>query len=110
MPRVDINLCKLDGLIKATPAFRELLARTGSSSRGSAQALIIDAAKPFLIASLFLNVKRPIVLITAQPDNAKRLFEQVALWCSEAVLNLFPEPDLLAYQRSIMDFNLEHDR
>jgi transcription-repair coupling factor (superfamily II helicase) len=107
---VELNLCKLDGLIKSSPAFRELLTGLKTASSQSSEVLIIDSAKPFLIASLFHSLKRPILLITAQPEGAKKLCEQTALWCSEAAVNFFPESDLLAYQRSIMDFNLEHER
>ena len=105
-----LHLCKLNELIQAEPAYRELLGKLSGRKQKQDRALILDAAKPFLIASLFQNVKRPILVVTAQPENAKKLYEQISLWCDEVSLNLFPESDQLAYQRSIPDFSLEQER
>jgi transcription-repair coupling factor (superfamily II helicase) len=107
---LGLNLCKLNQLIQSEPAYRELLGRLAGQSQNQNEVLILDAAKPFLIASLFQNIKRPILVITAQPESAKRLYEQIIPWCNDVSLSLFPESDLLAYQRSIMDFSVEQER
>jgi transcription-repair coupling factor (superfamily II helicase) len=105
-----INLCKLTHILELEHVYQELLTRLKKGGQNESRALITDAAKPFLIASLYQNLKRPLFVITAQPENAKKLAEQISLWCDSAELSLFQESDQLPYQRSVPDFSIEQDR
>ncbi len=55
-------------------------------------------------------MRRPLLIITAQPENAKKLYEQISIWLTDKDLNVFPEPDNLPYQRTITDFTIEQER
>jgi transcription-repair coupling factor (superfamily II helicase) len=106
---VQINLNPLVKLIEEVPAFRELSGRIKNHQPDS-RILVLDAAKPFLIAALCHHLHVPVLVITAQPENAKRLYEQIAIWTDSTELNIFPEPDTLPYQRTIADFAIEQER
>jgi len=71
---------------------------------------IPEAAKPFVIASLSRYLNRPITVITAQPENSKKLFEQISLWDNSRITSLFPEPDALPYQKITSDISTEVER
>jgi len=105
---LQINLCNLLHLIEETPAYRELL--TKLKCREETRILVLDAAKPYLISALYHNLHLPMLVITAQPENAKRLYEQISIWCDTPELNIFPDPDTLAYQQTISDFSIEQER
>jgi transcription-repair coupling factor (superfamily II helicase) len=104
------DLSQLLHLLEGHPVFRELVMRLKKVNNKSTKALALEAAKPYLIASLYRNLNRPILVITAQPENAKKLYEQITVWSSSSELNLFPEPDTLAYQRIIADPSIEQER
>jgi transcription-repair coupling factor (superfamily II helicase) len=106
---VQINLNPLVKLVEHSPAFRELAERIKKKQPAS-RVLVLDAAKPYLIAALYQHCRVPVLVITAQPENAKRLYEQIAIWTDSAELNIFPEPDTLPYQRTIADFAIEQER
>ena len=97
-------------LIDELPSFRELLNRLNGSNGKENQILILDAAKPYLIAALHKKLQVPVLVITAQPENSKYLFEQVSYWGNAAETYIFPDADTLPYQRAISDFSVEQDR
>ena len=107
---MQLNLGSLLPLIEEVPAYKELVSNLKHVQRSNQRALILDSAKPFLIAALYQNLRLPVLVITAQPENAKRLYEQISLWCNTEELNIFPDPDTLAYQRTISDFSIEQER
>jgi len=45
-----------------------LIASLGASIR----VVVLDAARPYLIASLYHNLKRPLLVVTAQPEGSKK--------------------------------------
>jgi transcription-repair coupling factor (superfamily II helicase) len=107
---VSLNLCNLLPLIEEVPAYREVVDKLKASNGDEIRTLIIDAAKPYLISALYQNLKHPMLVITSQPEEAKRLYDQIALWCDAGNISLFPDPDTLPYQRTITDSTIEHDR
>lgn len=106
---MQIDLRPLLELVQTRPAIKELssLLRQGESN---IRTLITDAAKPALIAALYQTLKTPVLVVTAQPENAKRYYEQLGIWSDSKNIDIFPEPDTLAYQRTIADFSIEQDR
>ena len=103
------NLCRLLDLLKGKPAYLELLSKLTPLNKETG-VLVLDAAKPFLVAALHQEMQLPMLVITAQPENAKKLAEQVSLWCHSSTIDIFPEPDILAYQRTIADPSVEQER
>ena len=91
------------------PAYRQLIDKLGKSE-GIIQVVVIDAARPYLIASLYHSLKRPLLAITAQPEESKKLYDQLATWTGATELRLFPEPDALPYQRMASDDATEIER
>ncbi len=99
----DEKLKELLKLISEMPEYRHLLEdiRERQAVNGIT---ILNAAKSYLIAALYNELKIPVVVITAQPDSASRLKDQLIAWCgSDDNIELFPEPDTLPYQRVASD-------
>ncbi|HEX9896239.1 MAG TPA: transcription-repair coupling factor [Dehalococcoidales bacterium] len=101
-----LNLNSLLGLIEKTPAYLHLLE---GFSTGNTKASVIDAARPFVISAIHKNLQKPIVLVTAQAENARRLYEQLCIWNDPPQVRLLPEPDTLPYERITPDSLTELD-
>ena len=104
-----MNLNQLLSLIEEMPAYVRLVDRLEQRD-SSVSAVVLDAAKPYLIAALYQRWRLPLLVITAQPENAKKLYEQLLAWCASAPVLLFPEPDALPYQRIASDTSNELER
>jgi len=65
--------------------------------------VVLDAARPYLVAALYESLRVPVLLVTAQPEHARKLHEQLLGWCSAGRTLLFPEPDVLPYERLAPD-------
>jgi transcription-repair coupling factor (superfamily II helicase) len=95
-----MNLSCLLSLLKDVPAYTQLAGEL-STAKGEHKAVILDAAKPYLIAALCAELSLPTMVVTAQPETARRLHEQLRAWCSPSVeLHRLPELDFLPYDRS----------
>ena len=106
---MSLVLNELLGLIEDKPALIRLAGALKEPKAGVRTA-IPDAAKPYLIAALHHRIKRPVLVVTAQPEEAKNLYEQVAVWAGNNDVRLFLEPDALPYQRVITDSATESER
>jgi transcription-repair coupling factor (superfamily II helicase) len=104
-----LNLSQLLHLIDEVPAYYRLVAKLQSAD-GSTRVTVLEAAKPFLIAALYRRLRRPLVLVTAQPDNARKLYDQLVIWCGCEEVRLLPESDALPYERVISDTPSEQER
>jgi transcription-repair coupling factor (superfamily II helicase) len=98
------------GLLSEMPAYGNLLERI-DKQRETSEVAVINAAKPYLIAALYRDLRMPIIVITSKADNANKLKEQIVAWCgSDSNIDLFPEPDRLPYQRVSTDNFSENER
>ena len=104
-----MNLTQLLHLIEEMPAYRQLVDEM-KQLKGSIGATVLDAAKPYLIAALYQSLRLPVLVVTAQPENGKKLYEQLLIWCNSTQVKLFPEPDALPYQRVASDISTELER
>ncbi|MFH1646366.1 MAG: transcription-repair coupling factor, partial [Chloroflexota bacterium] len=102
------DLSKLLEIIGNTPEYRRLL--EGLRSGGGAAVSALEAAKPYLLAALYTGLRRPVLVVTAQPENARKLHEQLISWCPSGDVRLFPEPDALPYERLATDAATEMER
>jgi transcription-repair coupling factor (superfamily II helicase) len=61
---------------------------------------LIASARPYLIAALQQDLGRPILVVTAQPERAQQIYDELRVWSAMPgdVLR-FPEPDALPYER-----------
>ncbi len=92
-----MNLSPLFSLLKEMPVFRQLLGEL-SAAEDEHKAVILDAAKPYFMAALYEELDLPLMVVTAQPEGARKLYEQLRAWCSpSAELHRLPELDFLPY-------------
>jgi len=102
------DLGRLLSLIERMPVYGRLM--DGLQQGGESTVVVLDAARPYLIAALYKNLRRPVLVVTAQPGNAKKLHEQFLSWCPSGQVKLFPEPDALPYERLASDATTELER
>lgn len=99
---VSLNLTTLLAVVEESPGWSGLVKKL-EQKKGETRANVLDAAKPCIIASLYYRRRQPVLVVTAQPENARKLYEQISVWCDPSVVNLFPEPEALPYERIAAD-------
>lgn len=99
--RKALEIIRLLDLAMEMPAYRQL-AEELKQQGGSAAVSILDAAKPYVIAAIYKELGLPLLVVTAQPENSRKLQEQITAWTSVQA-TLFPEPGALPYQRVVFD-------
>ncbi len=104
-----MDLTKLLHLIEEMPAYRQLVEELKQQD-GNTTAVVLEAAKPYFIAALYQSRRRPMVVVTAQPEKCRRLHEQLVTWSPSGRAKLFPEPDALPYQHIASDAPTELER
>ena len=90
-----MNLACLLPLIDGMPGYRQLLEalRRGEEER----VVVLDAAKPYLVACLHRELSLPMLAVTPRPQEARHLQDQLLAWGDDTII--FPEPDSLPYER-----------
>jgi transcription-repair coupling factor (superfamily II helicase) len=104
-----LGFTKLLNLIEEMPAYHRLV-NDLEQKDSSTEVVVLNAAKPYFIASLHQRLGVPVLVITAQPDNSKKLYEQLLNWCPSMEVKLFPEPEALPYERIASDTSAELER
>jgi transcription-repair coupling factor (superfamily II helicase) len=95
-----MNLSCLLSLLQEMPVYRQLVGEL-SAVKGEHKATVLDTAKPYLIAALYEELNLPLMVVTGQPESARKLHEQLRAWCSpSAELYRLPELDFLPYGSS----------
>jgi transcription-repair coupling factor (superfamily II helicase) len=89
-------------------AYRRLL--DGLKQGSDSQVVVLETAKAYLVAALYEDMRVPVLIITSQPENAKKLHEQLSYWCPGRGVMLLPEPDVLPYERMAADTTTEMER
>ena len=103
-----MDLTKLLCLIEETAIYRQLLDELRHNA--STRAVVIDAAKPYLITALYQSLRLPILVVTAQPEKCRRLHEQLLVWGDSSRVQFLPEPDALPYERITSDASTGQER
>ncbi len=103
------DLSRLTKLIEPMPAYGRLIETLKGRSSNENTVVVLDAARPYLVAALYESLRVPLLLVTAQPENARKLQEQLSSWSNSQPL-LFPEPDVLPYERLASDSATEMER
>jgi len=104
---MSLDLTQLLNLIEEMPVYRQLIKALQQDDE--TRAVVLEAAKPYLIAALYRSRRLPMLVVTAQPENCRKLYEQLSIW-SNAEVKLFPEPDALPYERIVPDAATELER
>jgi transcription-repair coupling factor (superfamily II helicase) len=98
-----MNLSGLLPLIEGMPGYQRLINEL-QAAQGEKKVAVLDAAKPYLLACLYHRLGSPMLVITARPERARQLYDDITVWCaSDAIVHLFPEPDALPYERISSD-------
>jgi transcription-repair coupling factor (superfamily II helicase) len=103
-----VDLGKLLTLVQPLPAYQSLITRLGQ--REGVTAVVLDAARSYLAAALYENLQVPVLMVTAQPEHARKLHEQLSGWCGGGRIMLFPEHDVLPYERISPDTSTAKER
>ena len=83
--------------LAAAPTFEKVLADLAS---GRAVLSAITPARPFALAALHSQLRRPVVAITSRPSEARVLANELRAWAADPdLILLFPETDALPYDR-----------
>lgn len=104
---------RLTGLLRPlreTEAYQALV-NSLRNSRGETHLPLPPAALPYLSACLQKDLEVPVVIITARPDRAHQIHEELAAWLDGPDRAfLFPEPDALPYEPASMDSPSQYQR
>lgn len=99
-----MDLSCLTSLVRGLPEFKRLKALLLGTRAGGSRLLVSEPARPYVVAALYQELGLPVLVVTAQPEEAKRLFEQLQAWCpSPLPLHFFPEAEFLADESMIDD-------
>ena len=98
----------LGGLLADTREFRQLASSLQSPNRGVRLQVIQEAAAPVL-ATLQGVLRRPLVIVTPRPEEARNLSEQMVLWGVTGAC-LFPESEALPFERLSSDAETTRER
>ncbi|MFH1663077.1 MAG: transcription-repair coupling factor [Chloroflexota bacterium] len=103
-----MKITSLLNLAMEMPAYRRLI--EGLKQPGSGAGIsILDTAKPYIIAAVYKELGLPLLVVTAQPENSRKLQEQITAWTGVQAA-LFPEPGALPYQRVVSDNSIVMER
>ncbi len=83
--------------IRSLPAYQALTRDIQSDEKLPGLALPRAARLPVL-AALYADLKRPVVLVTDRADHALALHDELAFWLPDAPCLIFPEPNPLFYE------------
>ncbi|MBI2851890.1 MAG: transcription-repair coupling factor [Chloroflexi bacterium] len=103
-----LKLTPLLDLVEENPGSHRII--KGLQTESEVKAVVPDAAKPYLIASLYEHLQRPLLVLTSQPENARKLYEQVSVWAGPGTVTLFSESEALPYERISADTSVELER
>ena len=95
------------------PPYRNLLARLheGLDTNETVQGLGLPrAARLPLVARLYQDHHKPILLISNRADRALALFEELQFWLGKTQTHYFPEPNPLFYEKSPWGKGTRRDR
>ncbi|HOU23149.1 MAG TPA: transcription-repair coupling factor [Anaerolineae bacterium] len=109
-----MKLAGLLPLIQQSTAYKRTLNRLwtpqGGDSAFSLRWPLLDAARPAILGALQQDWVGPLLVLTAQPERAHFLQEQVSVWSTRAPSWYFPAPDALFYDRTPWDGETIHRR
>jgi transcription-repair coupling factor (superfamily II helicase) len=99
-----MNLSGLLPLIREVPAYRQLVDGIEQDPPAAASDLqqglgVIQPARPYLVAALYHQLGRPIILLTARAKRVNQWIDQLRVWTGSDAILPFPDPDALPYER-----------
>ncbi|MFC1978485.1 transcription-repair coupling factor [Chloroflexota bacterium] len=90
----------LSTLLKLAQNIPELQQFIDGVEEGRSRAVVADVARPYVLAGLYRNLRRPMLVIVARADVARHFVDELSAWLGDdELLYLFPELDALPYER-----------
>jgi transcription-repair coupling factor (superfamily II helicase) len=112
--RCELLLSGLLPLIRGLNGYDQLIQRLDSllSQKPTSLPLaLLEDARPYLLAGLRRDLGLPMLVITPRRDRARQIHEDLQIWSpSPEGIFLFPEPDVLGYERIPWDRGIAQDR
>jgi len=102
-----LKLDKLTKLIESLPSWNNLADEVKQNSK---TVVCLNSARSYIVAALYKKLQIPVLFVTAQPEDAKKLQEQLDSWCGEKSVYIYPELDILPYERLTPDMATEMER
>ena len=104
-------LAGLFSLLSQSGQHRSLVAQLRERNGSVARAVVLDSAVSFYAAALRNELAAPVLLLTARPARARRLFDDILVWCGEdAAAYHLPEGETLPFERLTADDATTHGR
>ncbi|HIK98118.1 MAG TPA: hypothetical protein EYG13_01070, partial [Dehalococcoidia bacterium] len=105
-----MTLSALLPLLSESERFQELIDRLREPI--SHETLIApEAPTPYAVGALWRSFGAPVVVVTSQPESARRLTDQLFTWLGEdAPIYHFTENETLPYERLTPDRGATHQR
>ena len=73
----SLGLVQLLHLIEEMPVYRRVMDGL-TRLEGNLSVSVLDAAKPYFIAALYRSQRRPMLIVTSQPEDGRKLYEQLS--------------------------------
>ena len=114
-----MNLTGLLSLLEGDPRYHNLIealrgVEPGPGRDGRLPALsvgLLEAARPYLLATLQRDWPGPIVLVSARPEGGRQAADQIRAWSDEPEgVHYFQAPDAIFYERMPWDRSTAHAR
>ena len=106
-----MDLSALGGLLRPILDYAGLMQSLQRHSGVLARAQVLSEAVPFLLATLWRDLGRPMLVITPRPEDARKLHDQLLVWSGEeGGLLHFPETEALPFERLVSDLDTMHAR
>ena len=106
-----MDLSVLGGLLRPSPDYVGLKQSLEGGSGALTRAQVLFEAVPFLLATLWRDMGRPMLVVTPRPEDARKLHDQLLVWAGEETgLLHFPETEALPFERLVSDLDTMHAR
>ncbi|MBN2462131.1 MAG: transcription-repair coupling factor [Dehalococcoidia bacterium] len=106
-----MDLSGLLSLVEQVTGYQRLRSELIEPRGDGVKLIASDAVKPFVIAALHQEMNLPILVVMAQPESARRLYDELQSWCpSSTMLQFFPEIDIMAGEYSESDVFVSAER
>ena len=101
----------LGGILNSITEYSELKQELSMSNRRFSKAEAPKEVAPFLLATLAHDLDRSILLVTPTAQHARSLQNQISTWIrDDRKIMLFPETEILPFERLVSDPITSHER